>query len=232
MQVQKESIELTILMPCLNEENNIADTIRAAKTFLKQTDITGEILVVDNGSTDCSVSIARKLGARVVIEPKTGYGNALRLGINEANGTYTIIGDCDTTYNFTKLLPFLNALQDDASLVVGNRFAGGIEKGAMPFLHRYVGIPFLSWLGRKRYSVTLGDFHCGLRGFHTEQAKMLHLKSEGMEFATELIARFAESNLPIAEVPTTLSVSKHPRRSHLRTIRDGFRHLIYIIKKH
>lgn len=232
MQKKEEIIELTILMPCLNEEANVADAIRAAQSFITSNQIIGEVLLVDNGSSDQSPAIAQALGARVVTEINKGYGNAVRCGIQNAQGIYTILGDCDTTYNFESLAPFLTALRNGDSLVVGNRFDGGIEKGAMPFSHRYIGIPFLSWLGKKRYKVELRDFHCGLRGFRTSQARNLNLKSEGMEFATELIAKFADSNLPIVEVPTTLSVSKHPRHSHLRTIRDGFRHLIYILKKH
>ncbi len=232
MQKQEEIIELTILMPCLNEEKNIAYAIRAAQTFLANHQINGELLVVDNHSSDQSAIIAQSLGARVVIESNKGYGNAVRCGIQNALGVYTILGDCDTTYDFENLSLLLDALRNGNSLVVGNRFAGGIEKGAMPFLHRYIGIPLLSWIGRKCYKINIQDFHCGLRGFHTLQAKNLNLKCEGMEFATEIIARFADSNLPIVEVPTTLSVSQHPRRSHLRTIRDGLRHLIYILKTH
>lgn len=229
METQKEIIELTILMPCLNEEDNIAESIHAAKNFLQTNHIVGEVLIVDNGCTDHSADIARSLGAHVVLEPKKGYGNAVRYGIANAKGIYTILGDCDSTYDFENLSPFLEALRNDCGLVVGNRFAGGIEQGAMPFSHRYIGIPFLSWLGRMRYKVQLTDFHCGLRGFHSAQARNLNLKSEGMEFATELIASFANSSLPIVEVPTTLSVSKHPRHSHLHTVRDGLRHLMYII---
>lgn len=229
MQTHEEIIELTILMPCLNEEKNIADAIHAAKFFLESNHINGEILIVDNGCSDQSPNIARSLGVRVITEANRGYGNAVRYGIKNAKGTYTILGDCDTTYDFKNLSPFLDALYAGYSLVVGNRFAGGINQGSMPLTHQYIGVPFLSWLGRKRYKVNLQDFHCGLRGFHTTQARNLNLKSEGMEFATELIARFASSNLPIAEVPTILSVSKHPRHSHLHTIRDGLRHLMYII---
>lgn len=231
METQKEMIELTILMPCLNEESNIADSIRAAKTFLEEEKVVGEILIVNNGSVDQSVNIANSLNARIITEEKRGYGNAIRCGIQHAYGTYIIMGDCDSTYNFKHLSPFLDTLRKTNCLVVGNRFAGGIEQGAMPFSHRYIGIPFLSWLGRQRYHVMLKDFHCGLRGFHTAQAKKLNLKSEGMEFATEIIAQFASYNLPIVEVPTTLSISKFPRHSHLHTIRDGFRHLAYILKK-
>lgn len=230
MQTQKEIIELTILMPCLNEEKNIADAIHAAQKFLESNHIIGEILIVDNGCTDQSPAIAHSLNVRVIQEPNRGYGNAVRCGIKNAKGTYTILSDCDTTYNLENLSSFLDKLHMGYVLVVGNRFAGGIAHSAMPFTHRYLGIPFLSWLGRKRYKVDLTDFHCGLRGFNSKEAKKLNLKSEGMEFATELIACFANTSLPIAEVPTTLSVSKHPRHSHLRTIRDGFRHLIYIIR--
>ncbi len=232
MQTQKENIELTILMPCLNEEKNIADAIDAARFFFESNHILGEILIVDNGCTDHSPAIARSMNARVISEPNRGYGNAIRFGIENANGTYTILSDCDTTYNLEHITLFLDKLREGYGLVVGNRFAGGIEQGAMPFTHKYLGVPFLSWLGRKRYHVELTDFHCGLRGFNTSLAKNLNLKSEGMEFATELIACFSNTSLPIAEVPTTLSVSKYPRHSHLRTIRDGFRHLIYIIKNH
>lgn len=231
MEDQKEKIELTILMPCLNEEANIACAIESARKFLNKNQLNGEILVIDNQSTDNSVKIAKSLNVRVITETNRGYGNAVKCGIQHANGIYTILSDCDTTYNLEDLLPFLNALRNGASLVVGNRFAGGIEKGAMPFSHRYIGVPFLSWLGRKRYHVTLQDFHCGLRGFHTLQAQNLKLKSEGMEFATELIAKFSTSHLPIVEVPIALSVSKYPRRSHLHTIRDGLRHLLYIMSK-
>lgn len=229
MQEKKEILELTILIPCLNEEGNITSVLHDACTFLEQHNIQGEVLLVDNGSTDGSVDIARSFSVRIVTEPKKGYGNALHLGIQHARGIYTIIGDCDSTYSFCDLLPFLESLRNGNHLVVGNRFAGGIEKDAMPFLHRYIGIPFLSWLGRVRYHVAIKDFHCGLRGFYTEDAKNLPLKSEGMEFATELIACFARSNLPIAEIPTTLSVSKYPRHSHLHTLRDGLRHLVYIV---
>ncbi len=227
--METEKIELTILMPCLNEEKNLADSIYAARNFLETYNVMGEILIIDNGSIDQSRTIATSLQARVLIEENIGYGNAIRHGIKNASGTYIILGDCDTTYNFEQLLPFLEELRNGCGLVVGNRFAGGIEKGAMPFSHRYIGVPLLSWLGRIRYKVSLHDFHCGLRGFHTLVANQLDLKSEGMEFATELIARFASTNLPIVEVPTTLYVSKYPRQSHLHTIRDGIRHLRYIL---
>lgn len=227
----EEKIELTILMPCLNEEANIALSISAAKFFLTSNNIAGEILICDNGSTDDSADIAVDLGARVVFEEKPGYGQALRKGICEAKGTYVIIGDCDTTYDFTNLMPFLNNLRKGADLVIGNRFAGGIEKGAMPFSHRYIGVPILSFLGRIRYQVPIKDFHCGLRGFRGTIAKELTFTSTGMEFSTELIGRFKKVGATMEEVPTTLSVSKAPRKPHLKAIRDGFRHLIFMTKR-
>lgn len=227
----ENSLELTILMPCLNEEANIADSITAAKNFLEKHHINGEILISDNGSTDNSVNIARQMGARIVTEKKQGYGYALRCGINASKGSYTIIGDCDTTYDFENIMPFLTELRQGTDFVIGNRFAGGIEKGAMPFLHKYIGIPFLSFLGRIRYKVHIKDFHCGLRGFNTAYAQSLPFTSTGMEFATEIIARFAKTNGTIKEVPTTLSKSHLPRKPHLRTIHDGMRHLIFMLKK-
>lgn len=228
--MEKTNLELTILMPCLNEEANIADSINGAMSFLTANNISGEILISDNGSTDNSVKIASDLGARVISEPTKGYGNALRRGISAALGTYIIMGDCDTTYNFTNLMPFLSELRNGADFVIGNRYAGGIEKGAMPFSHQYLGVPFLSFMGRIKYKTNIRDFHCGLRGFKKDYALNLNLTSTGMEFATEIIAKFTKSKAIIKEVPTTLSKSKSPRKPHLRTLRDGFRHLLYILK--
>lgn len=226
----KEKIELTILMPCLNESSNIGYSLRAATDFLLNNNISGEIIVVDNDSSDNSADIASSFGARVITESHKGYGKALRTGIKHAAGTYTIMGDCDSTYDFRQLMPFLIKLRSGCDLVVGNRFSGNIESGAMPFLHRYLGIPFLSFLGRKKYHVEIHDFHCGIRGFKTKAAQKLPLKCNGMEFATEIIACFAKTNARIAEVPATLSVSRSPRNSHLRSIQDGARHLVYMLK--
>lgn len=228
---EKEKIELTILMPCLNEEANIESSIQAAKSFLENNKVSGEILISDNGSTDQSVALAKALGARVVHEAAPGYGSALRKGIAEARGKFIIMGDCDTTYDFTNLAPFLTELRAGADMVMGNRFAGGIEKGAMPFSHRYIGVPVLSFLGRIRYRVKIKDFHCGLRGFKSSFATSLKFTSTGMEFATEIIGRFATAGALIKEIPATLSVSSAPRKPHLRAIRDGMRHILFMLKR-
>ncbi len=227
---KKEIIELTILMPCLNESANIAFSVTEAQSFLTSHNISGEILVVDNGSRDCSAKIARSHGARVVTEPKSGYGNAIRCGIQHAHGKYIIMGDCDSTYRFDNLMPFLSKLREGYAFVIGNRFSGNIEKGAMPFSHRYIGVPFLSWLGRKKYKVPITDFHCGLRGFDATLAKKMMFKTTGMEFATEIIALYSKENASIAQVPVDLRVSQAKRKPHLHTIRDGLRHIKYIYR--
>ena len=229
---EAEAPELTILMPCLDEEANLPDAIHAAQKFLTDHQVTGEILIADNGSTDHSAEIARSLGAHVISVPERGYGNALRAGIRQARGIYTIMGDCDTTYDFEHLLPFLTELRSGTQFVIGDRFAGGIAPGAMPFSHRYLGVPVLSQIGRLRYRLDIRDFHCGLRGFHTATAQQLPLRTSGMEFATELIACFAAHGASIAQVPATLSVSSHPRKSHLHSIRDGLRHLHFMFQSH
>ncbi len=221
-------MELTILMPCLNEENNIKYAVNEALQFICENNIDGEVLIADNNSTDASAAIATSLGARVTIEKQKGYGAAIRKGISEAKGKYIIMGDCDSTYDFSSLTPFMDKLRNGYAFVIGNRFEGGMEKGAMPFTHKYIGVPFLSWLGLVRYKVDIKDFHCGLRGFDTKLARSLNLHTSGMEFATELIAAFAMSHASIAQVPTTLRKSNAPRNSHLRTIRDALRHISYM----
>ncbi len=223
-------IELTILMPCLNEAETLGKCITDAKKFLDEHSVSGEILIADNASTDSSAEIAESLGARVVSVSEKGYGNVLIGGISEAKGKYIIMGDCDMSYDFTALEPFLLKLREGYSLVMGNRFAGGIEKGAMPLLHR-LGVPFLSFLGRVRYRTGVRDFHCGLRGFSRADAMALGLKCGGMEFATEIIGRFALGGYRITEVPTVLRKDGRSGKSHLRSIRDGFRHLRLILGK-
>lgn len=222
-----KKIELTILMPCLNEEDTVGICIRKAKKYLEKNHISGEVLIVDNGSLDRSSVFAYELGARVVLEPKKGYGNALRRGFKEARGKYIIYGDCDDSYDFSNLNPYYDKLKEGYSLVNGNRFLGGIEKGAMSFSHR-LGVPFLSWLGRRAYHVPFYDFHCGLRGVIKKDLPIL--ESEGMEFATEIIYKFAKEGKKMSEIPTTLGKDGRGKPSHLRTVRDGFRHLNYMRK--
>lgn len=223
---------LTILMPCLSEEETLAFCIREAQQYIRECRMEAEILVVDNGSTDKSSQIAQELGARVVTEMKHGYGNAICKGIYEAKGKYIIMGDCDGSYAFRNLNRFLEQLEAGCSLVVGNRFTNDMEKGAMPFLHRYVGVPFLSWLARKRFDIqAVRDFHCGQRGFIKDTAQQLSFRTEGMEFATEMIVEFAMAGERIGEVPIVYRRDKRSGSSHLRTFRDGWRHLRYIMTK-
>ena len=224
-----ENVEFTILMPCLNEERTIGACIREAQSYIGRSGISAEILIADNGSTDASAALALKLGARVVNVPEKGYGNALMGGIRAARGTWVIMGDCDLSYDFTDLDGFVEALRGGCDLVMGNRFAGGIEKGAMPFSHRYFGVPFLSWLGRICYNTSVSDFHCGLRGFRRQKALELHLSCTGMEFATEMIGRFAQSGAKITQIPVKLRKDGRGGKSHLRTIPDGWRHLRYML---
>jgi len=223
-------MELTILMPCLNEAKTIGLAIAEAQRFLSENNIVGEILVSDNMSDDDSAEIAEKSGARVVKAAVKGYGSALICGINSAKGKYIIMGDCDMSYDFYNLGMFIDKLREGYALVMGNRFKGGIEKGAMPFIHR-LGVPFLSFIGRLRYKVNVGDFHCGLRGFDREKALSLGLSCCGMEFATEIIGRFALSGYKIAEIPTVLRKDMRNGKSHLRSIPDGLRHLRLMMGK-
>ena len=222
-------IELTVLIPCLNEAETLAICIHKAQNFLKAYGVSGEIVVVDNGSTDGSQQIALTKGARVVPVPFRGYGAALIKGIKESRGKYIIMGDADDSYDFTALEPFLNRLRDGADIVMGNRFKGGIAPGAMPFLHRYLGNPVLSWLGRLFFNIPTGDFHCGLRGFSRDRILELNLRTTGMEFASEMIVRASFSKYRIDEVPTTLKPDGRSRPPHLRTWRDGWRHLSFML---
>lgn len=224
-------MELTILMPCLNEENTIVGCIKSAQQFIEKNKISAEILIADNGSIDDSVKLAESIGVRVVHISNKGYGNALRVGIKEARGKYIIMGDCDMSYDFLNLEPFLEALRQGNEFIIGNRFRGGIKKGAMPLLHKYFGVPLLSYIGRIVYDVEVGDFHCGLRGFDRESILSLKLKAEGMEFATEMIGAFAKSDFKIIEIPVVLNKDCRNGKSHLRSFRDGLRHLFLMLKK-
>lgn len=217
--------ELTILMPCLNEAETLATCITKAQKFLSEQGIVGEVLVADNGSTDGSIEMAQSLGVRVIDVPVRGYGAALKNGIHAAKGRYIIMGDADDSYDFLKLMPFLTSLRHGADLVIGNRFRGGIQQGAMPFLNRYVGNPILSFLGRLFFQSRIGDFHCGLRGFCRDKITLLNLQGDGMEFASEMIMKAVLHKLTITEVPTCLYPDGRSRPPHLRPWRDGWRHL-------
>jgi hypothetical protein len=222
-------VELTILMPCLNEAETILVCVEKAKSFLARSGVTGEVLIADNGSTDGSVALAEQGGARVVAVAERGYGAALRAGVAAARGRFVIMGDADDSYDFARLDAFIVKLRDGCDLVMGNRFAGGIAPGAMPFLHRYLGNPVLSLIGRLFFRAAIGDFHCGLRGFRRDAILALDLRTSGMEFASEMVVRAALAKLVIAEVPTTLAVDGRSRPPHLRTWHDGWRHLRFLL---
>jgi len=217
--------ELTILMPCLNEAETLEVCIIKAFSYLERAEVHGEVLIADNGSTDGSQDIAKRFGARVVDVPVKGYGAALGAGIENAKGRLVIMGDSDDSYDFSSLDPFVEQLRDGADLVMGNRFHGGIAKNAMPPLHRYLGNPVLSAVGRVFYRTPIGDFHCGLRGFSREAILGLHLNTPGMEFASEMVIRATLFDLDIREVPTTLKPDGRSRPPHLRSWRDGWLHL-------
>lgn len=225
----KEQLELTILMPCLNEAETLETCIRKAETFLKNSGISGEILIADNGSTDGSIEIAKRCGARVEHVPVKGYGAALIGGCKAAKGTYVIMGDADDSYDFLHLMPFVEKLREGYDLVMGNRFKGGIAKGAMPPLHRYLGNPVLSFIGRLFFPSEIGDFHCGLRGYRREAMLKLDLHTTGMEYASEMVVKATMYHLKMTEVPTTLSPDGRSRAPHLRSFRDGWRHLKFLL---
>ncbi|MAB56742.1 MAG: dolichol-P-glucose synthetase [Aequorivita sp.] len=223
------SIELSVVMPCLNEAETLAICIKKAQDFFEREKISGEVIIADNGSTDGSQQIAKSLNATVVNVPQKGYGSALRGGIEAANGKYVIMGDADDSYDFSNLMPYLLKLREGYDLVMGNRFKGGIKPGAMPFLHKYLGNPVLSFIGRLFYKSNIGDFHCGLRGFSKKAYYTMILKTTGMEFASEMIVKASLKNLQITEVPTILSPDGRTRPPHLNTWRDGWRHLRFLV---
>ena len=223
------NIELSVVMPCLNEAETLAICIKKAQDFFEREKISGEVIIADNGSTDGSQQIAKSLNATVVNVPQKGYGSALRGGIEAANGKYVIMGDADDSYDFSNLMPYLLKLREGYDLVMGNRFKGGIKPGAMPFLHKYLGNPVLSFIGRLFYKSNIGDFHCGLRGFSKKAYYTMELKTTGMEFASEMIVKASLKNLQITEVPTILSPDGRTRPPHLNTWRDGWRHLRFLV---
>lgn len=224
-----EPVELSIVMPCLNEAETLAACLRKARGFLERSGIRGEVVVADNGSSDGSPQIARDLGARVVEVAERGYGSALHGGITAARGRYVIMGDADDSYDFSALAPFVERLRAGDALVMGNRFQGGIRPGAMPWLHRWLGNPVLSALGRLFFRAPVGDFHCGLRGFSRAAYARIRPRTTGMEFASEMVIKATLAGLSIGEVPVVLYPDGRSGRPHLRTWRDGWRHLRFML---
>jgi glycosyltransferase involved in cell wall biosynthesis len=223
------TLELTILMPCLNEAETVGTCVRKAMGWIAKSGVAAEVVVADNGSTDGSQQLATSAGARVVAAATKGYGAALAAGIADARGRYVIMGDADDSYDFSDLGAFLDQLRRGSQLVMGNRFAGGIRPGAMRPLHRYLGNPVLSFIGRLFFKSSIGDFHCGLRGFDRGAILGLDLHTTGMEFASEMIVKATLANLSIAQVPTILRPDGRSRPPHLRSWRDGWRHLRFLL---
>ena len=221
--------EVTVVMPCLNEAETLATCIQEAMTALQDSGIAGEVIIADNGSTDGSQAIAVSLGARVVAIAKKGYGNALMGGIEAARGRYVLMGDSDASYNFGHVPRFVEVLREGYDLVMGNRFQGGIEPGAMPWKHRWIGNPVLSGIGRLFFNCPAGDFHCGLRGFSKAAYEKMELSTPGMEFASEMVIKSTLNGLKIAEIPTVLRPDGRSRPPHLRSWRDGWRHLRFML---
>ena len=227
--MEKEELELTILMPCLNEAETLEICIKKAMKSLKENNIKGEVLIADNGSTDGSQDIARRNGARVIDVAVKGYGSALIEGTKQAYGKYIIMGDSDDSYDFSNIMPFVEKLREGYELVMGNRFKGGIEKGAMPFSHKYIGTPVISFIGRLFYKSNIGDFNCGMRGYNREAILKLDLKTTGMEYASEMIVQSTLNGIKITEVPTTLKKDGRSRAPHLKSFQDGWRHLKFLL---
>jgi hypothetical protein len=223
-----ECTELTVVLPCLDEAETLGACITKAQQSMATLGVRGEVLVADNGSTDGSPDIAERLGARVVHVATRGYGAALAAGIADAQGEFVIMADADDSYALDELGPFLDSLRDGADLVMGNRFSGGIAPRAMPFLHRYLGNPVLSRIGQTLFRIPVGDFHCGMRGFRRAQIVALRLRTKGMEYASEMVVSAALHGLDIREVPTSLRPDGRSRPPHLRTWRDGWRHLRFL----
>jgi glycosyltransferase involved in cell wall biosynthesis len=221
--------ELSIVMPCLNEAETIRQCIAKARAFLERSGVAGEIIVADNGSDDSSQAMAAAAGARVVEVPERGYGSALIAGIRAARGAYVVMGDSDDSYDFSALDAFVEKLRAGYQLVMGNRFKGGIKPGAMPFLHRYLGNPVLTTIGRLFFGAPVGDFHCGLRAFRRDAILALDLQAPGMEFASEMVVKATLQGLRVTEVPTTLWPDGRSRPPHLRRWRDGWRHLRFLL---
>jgi hypothetical protein len=223
------TVELTVVLPCLDEAETVEVCVRKALASMRELGVSGEVILADNGSTDGSQDLARAAGARVVDVPVRGYGAAIRGGIDAARGRYVLMADADDSYALDDLGPFVEAMRAGNDMVMGNRFKGGIEPGAMPFLHKYLGNPVLSFVGRLFFKGDIGDFHCGIRAFRTDRARELGLRTTGMEFASELVVRASVAGWTIAEVPTVLRPDGRSRPPHLRTWRDGWRHLKFLL---
>ena len=224
-----DNIELSVVMPCLNESATVGACVKKALGAMEQLGIRGEVIVADNGSTDGSQRIAAEHGAKVVPIQIKGYGSALHGGIEAARGQFILMGDADESYDFTQLGGFVSKLREGYDLVMGNRFQGGILPGAMPPLHRYLGNPVLTGIGRLFFKSPVGDFHCGLRAFRKDAIERLELRTLGMEFASEMVVKATAFGLRITEIPTTLSPDRRDRAPHLRTWRDGWRHLRFLL---
>jgi glycosyltransferase involved in cell wall biosynthesis len=216
-------------MPCLNEAETLDRCVRAAQQCIHQNKLQAEVIIADNGSTDGSQEIARRLGARVVDVPRKGYGSALMGGFAAARGRFLIMGDADLSYDFSNAMPFIERLRDGADMVMGSRFRGHILPGAMPWHHRWIGNPVLSWFGRVLFRTRISDFHCGLRAFTRSAYERVNARTTGMEFASELVAKAAVRGMRIDEVPITLSPDGRSRPPHLRSFRDGWRHLSFML---
>jgi hypothetical protein len=221
--------EISLVMPCLNEAETLATCIEKAQRTFREHGILGEVVVADNGSSDGSIAIAQRLGARIVLVEGKGYGSALMGGIAAARGQYVVMGDADDSYDFTQIPTFLEQLRQGFDLVMGNRFKGGIEPAAMPVLHKYLGNPVLTRVGKLLFKAPCGDFHCGLRGFSKAAYEKMGLRTTGMEFATEMVVKATLLHMRISEVATTLSVDGRSRPPHLRTWHDGWRHLRFML---
>jgi glycosyltransferase involved in cell wall biosynthesis len=223
------ALELTVVLPCLNERETVGVCVQKAVAALQKAGIHGEVIVADNGSTDGSVELAETEGARVVHVDQRGYGNALRGGIQEARGTYVLMADSDDSYDFTHIPRFIEQLRNGSDLVMGNRFLGGIRDGAMPPLHRYLGNPVLTAIGRLFFRSPSRDFHCGIRAFRKDSYERMDIRSTGMEFASEMVVKASLLRMKVSEVPTTLSPDGRSHPPHLRTWHDGWRHLRFLL---
>jgi len=223
------AIEISVVLPCLNERETVGTCVAKAVATLQAAGLNGEVIVGDNGSTDGSVEIAKAAGARVVRVEQRGYGNALKGGIDAAHGVYVLMADSDDSYDFRHIPRFVEQLREGSDLVMGNRFWGGIGKGAMPPLHRYLGNPVLTAIGRLFFHSPCRDFHCGLRAFCKESYSRMDIRSTGMEFASEMVVKASLLRMRVSEVPTTLSPDGRSHPPHLRTWHDGWRHLRFLL---